>query len=87
MNKDKEIRVKVDGGYLVAMRNEDPDFDGISIIFETDNGDIVDVVLIECKEENDRKKIDVYCYEEVHTEDWTSKFTLATSEITEATSN
>ena len=48
---NSEIRVKVNGGYLVAGRNADPDYDGIYIIFETDNGDIVDVVLTEAKVE------------------------------------
>ena len=52
-----EIRVKVNGGYLVAKRNPDPNYDGICIVFETDDGDIIDVVLTECKAENDKKKI------------------------------
>ena len=42
-----EIRVKVNGGYLVAKRNSDPDYDGICIVFETNDGDIIDVVLTE----------------------------------------
>ena len=79
MNKN-EIRVKVNGGFLVAGRNSDPDYDGIYIVFETDDGDIVDVVLTECKLENDNV-IDVYCYEDVYTEDWTSKFKLSIPEI------
>ena len=79
-----EIRVKVNGGYLVAGRNSDPDYDGIYIVFETDDGDIVDVVLTECKTENDKKKIDVYCYEDVYTEDFTKKYTLDNEEIYKA---
>ena len=78
---NKEIRVKVNGGYLVAGRNSDPDYDGIYIVFETDDGDIVDVVLTECTAKNDYKKIDVYCYEDVHTEDWTRKYKLSIPEI------
>ena len=31
-----EIRVKMNGGYLVAGRNPDPDYDGIYIVFETE---------------------------------------------------
>ena len=76
-----EIRVKVDGGYLVAGRNSDPDYDGIYIVFETDDGDIIDVVLTECKAQNDYKKIDVYTYEDVYTEEWTRKYTLDNKEI------
>ena len=79
-----EIRVKVNGGYLVAGRNSDPDYDGIYIVFETDDGDIVDVVLTECKAENDYKKIDVYTYENIYTEEWTRKYTLNNDEIYKA---
>ena len=76
-----EIRVKMNGGYLVAGRNPDPNYDGIYVVFETDDGTIIDVVLTECKEEYNRKKIDVYCYENVYTEDFTRKYTLDSDEI------
>lgn len=79
-----EIRVKMNGGYLVAGRNPDPDYDGIYIVFETDDGTVIDVVLTECKTENSRKKIDVYCYEDVYTEDFTRKYTLDSEEIYKA---
>ena len=79
-----EIRVKVNGGYLVAGRNLDPDYDGIYIVFETDDGDVVDVVLTKCKSSNDYKKVDVYTYEDVYTEDWTRKYTLYNDEIYKA---
>lgn len=73
---NNEIRVKVNGGYLVAGRNTDPDYDGIYVVFETDDGDIVDVVLTECKTASNKEKIDVYCYEDVCCDDFTSKYTL-----------
>ena len=80
-----EIRVKANGGYLVAKRNPDPNYDGICIVFETDDGDIIDIVLTECKAENDdKKKIDVYCYEDVYTENFTKKYTLDNEEIYKA---
>lgn len=79
-----EIRVKVNGGYLVAGRNADPDYDGIYIVFETDDGYTFDVVLTECKAQNDYKKIDVYSYENVYTEEWTRKHTLDIAEIYKA---
>ena len=81
---NNEIRVKMNGGYLVAGRNADPNYDGIYVVFETDDGTVIDVVLTECKEENDRKKIDVYCYENVYTEDFTRKYTLDSEEIYKA---
>lgn len=82
--KDSEIRVKVDGGYLIAGRNPDPDYDGIYIMFETDDGDNIDVVLTECTAQNNYKKIDVYTYEDVYTEDWTRKYTIDNDEIHKA---
>ena len=81
---NNEIRVKMNGGYLVAGRNADPNYDGIYVVFETDDGTVIDVVLTECKEENDRKKIDVYCYEDVYDEDFTKKYTLDSEEIYKA---
>ena len=76
-----EIRVKVNGGYLVAGRNPNPDYDGIYIVFETDEGDMIDVVTTE---ENYSGKIDVYCYENVYNEDFTRKYTLDSNEIYKA---
>ena len=81
---NSEIRVKVNGGYLIAGRNPDPDYDGIYIEFETDNGDIVDVVVAECTAQGDYKKINVYTYEDEWTEDWTRKYTLDIQEINKA---
>ena len=81
---DKEIRVKMNGGYLVAGRNADPNYDGIYVVFETNDGTVIDVVLTECKEDDNRKKIDVYCYENVYNEDYTRKYTLDSEEIYKA---
>ena len=78
---DNEIRVKVNGGYLVAGRNIDPDYDGIYIVFETDDGDLVDVVLTEAKSEYNKEKIDVYCYEDEYDDDFTRKYTLDSKKI------
>lgn len=79
-----EIRVKMNGGYLVAGRNLDPNYDGIYVVFEADDGAVIDVVLTECKTENDKKTIDVYCYENVYNEDYTRKYTLDSEEIYKA---
>ena len=78
------IKIKMNGGYLVADRNPDPDYDGIYVTFEDDDGVQTDVVIVECKKENDKKKIDVYCYEDVHSDDFTRKYTLDSEEIRNA---
>lgn len=76
-----EIRVKVNGGYLVAGKNGDPNYEGIYIVFETDDGDIVDVVSTEAPTKYNKEKINVYCYENVYSEDYTRKFILDSKEI------
>ena len=81
---NNELRVKMSGGYLVAGRNADPNYDGIYVVFETDDGTVIDVVLTECKEENGRKRIDVYCYKDVYTEDFTRKYTIDSDDIYKA---
>lgn len=78
---NNEIRVKMNGGYLVAGRNPDPDYDGIYIVFETDEGNIIDVVVAEAKAESNKEKIDLYCYEDVYNEDFTHKATLYVKQI------
>lgn len=85
---DKEqIRVPVKGGYIVAERNPDSDYDGITVYFETTDGDIMDIVLVESKRENEYDKTDVYCYEDVFNEDWTRKYSIDHEEIYEAFEN
>ena len=83
MNMDRnEIRVPVKGGYIVAGRNSDPDYDGVYVVFETNDGDIVDLVLVEYENEYDRT--DIYCYEDVTIEDWTRKYSIQYEDIYEA---
>lgn len=87
MCKNNEIRIKVSGGYLIAGKNHsmvDDSYNGIYIIFETDNGDIIDIVSTECRTENGKSSIDVYNFENVYTEDYTKKHTLSIAEIYDA---
>ena len=87
MSNNNEIRVKVNGGYLVAGKNqsmEDNNYNGIYIIFETNDGDIIDVVSTEYNTENGKSNIDVYNFEDVYTENYTKKHTLSIAEIYEA---
>ena len=81
---ENEIRIKVNGGTLIAFAHNDPYFPSIAILFETENGDLIDVALAEVKAENSNKDIDVYTYEDVTTEDFTRKFTIKHNEIIEA---
>ena len=83
MNNKEEIRVPVKGGYLVATRNPEPDYDGITIVFETSDGDVIDIVMTECKAENDFNQTDVYCFENVREDDVTRKFTIDHEEVYE----
>lgn len=76
MTEREQIRININGGTLVVERNPDPDFDGFRAVVEKNNGDIIDVVLVECKDLNDRKKVDVYTYENIDEEDYTRKYSL-----------
>lgn len=64
------------GGAIIAERNPDPDYDGVSVYFETEKGGIVSIVCVECKAENNYNKIDVYTYEDETSDEFTRKFTL-----------
>lgn len=78
---DLEIKVPITGGYLVAERNPDPDYDGLYISFITDSGEIADVVIVESKAENGYSEIDTYCYSDANSEDYTHKFSLKTKDL------
>lgn len=86
-NQEQQIRVKVEGGFLVAERNPDPDYNGITLFFETDNGDFVDLALAECKAEDGYKKTQIYMYEDVWDEDYTRKFSIDHEELCRAISD
>ena len=67
------VRVKVDGGHIIAGRNPDPRYDGVCVMFETNAGDIIDLVLVESPDETERKVTNIYTYEDVYQEDYTKK--------------
>lgn len=81
---ENEIRVAVTGGYIVAARNPDPDYDGIGIMFETSNGDMVDLVLVECGAESGYEKFDLYTFADPYCEDYTRKNTIEIKDIYKA---
>lgn len=76
-----QIRVKVDGGHIIAGRNPDPSYDGIYVMFETNAGDIIDLVLIESPDETERKVTNIYTYEDVYCEDFTRKYVIKHDDI------
>ena len=43
-----------------------------------------DLALVECKKENEYNKTDVYCYEDVKTDEWTRKYSIQHEDIYEA---
>lgn len=78
MNK---FKVKVNGGYLIAVESADPQNPGIAIEYETEQGDIIDVAYTEVKGEDGNKDIDVYTYEDVTTDEYSKHFRLLQSDI------
>ena len=79
-----KIRVPVNGGFLIAGRNESPDCDGIDIMFETNDGDIIDIVTAECRKDVNKRKIHIYPYLDVYSDDYTSKSTIDIDKIYDA---
>lgn len=82
--KEGTIRVPVNGGFLVAGKNADDDYDGIYIVFETDDGDIIDIVTTECRKSELKRKIHIYSYLDVYSDDYTSKSTIDIDKIYDA---
>lgn len=80
----QEIRVKTIGGTLIAEQNFDPDYAGISIVFETEDRNVIDIVGVECKAETGQKELDIYSFEDVSTEDCTRKVTIKVADIYQA---
>lgn len=78
------IIVPVNDGFLVAGRNADAGYDGIYIVFETNDGDVIDIVTTACKEDEDKKKINIYSYLDVYSDDYTSKDTIDIDKIYDA---
>ena len=72
------------GGSIIVEQNPDPDYDGVSVLYETENGGIVSIVCIECKAENNYENIDVYTYENETSDDFTRKYTLNKNKINES---
>lgn len=84
MNIKNETKVKVNGGFLVVSMMSDPGHPGITILYQTEAGDLMDIVGVEVKEENNNKDIKVYMYEDPYNEDVTNTFTIAHSDIRKA---
>jgi hypothetical protein len=91
-----DIKVPVNGGYLVAGNGKsDYGTEQIYLTYEC-NGYVIDLALAEVKAgelakiENkpaDNKDIDVYTYEDAHSEDWTRKFVLEYKDIEAVTTD
>lgn len=74
---NEKIKIELaGGGAIIAERNPDSNYDGVSVYFETEKGGIASIVCVECKAENNYNKIDVYTYEDETSDEFTRKFTL-----------
>ena len=79
-----KIRVPVNGGFLIADRNASPDCDGICIMFETNDGDIIEIITTECRKDTNKRKINIYSYLDVYSDYYTSKSTIDIDKIYDA---
>ena len=80
-DKREKIKVPVKGGYLVAGRNEDPNYDGIYIVFQSYDGIMIDLVNVETPNSEHKNSINMYSFEDINSEDYTRKAIFSLSEI------
>ena len=78
---NNEFRIPLISGTLIVSENPDPDYSGASILFETANGNTVDIALVECRKEDNWEKIHTFVYADVCNEDFTNKFTINVDNI------
>lgn len=81
--RDNQARIKIPGGELVAEENPDLENPGICVYLELENGDILDLALMEHHNQNGKSIVEVYDYEDVWSEDWTKKHSIDLSEAKE----
>lgn len=82
--RDNQARIKIPGGELVAEESPNLQHPGICVYLELENGDILDIALMEYHKEDKNSSIEVHDYEDVWSEDWTKKHSLDLSEIKKA---
>lgn len=87
-SKEKqEIRVDVNGGLLRIKRNPDPDYDGITMEFESaQNGARIPIAVVEVKSEYNKEKIEMYLYGDVNSDIPSTKMTFNISAILDSIS-
>ena len=82
MHMYQELKIKINGGTLVAGAYDDPNNSSVFICFETEEGDIIDIATASTHGNN--KNIHVYVFEDVTAEDPTYEFILKHKEMLEA---
>lgn len=78
---NNEFRIPLISGTFIVSENPDPDYSGAAILFETADGDMVDIALVECRKEDNYEKIHTFVYADVCNEDFTNKFTVNVCDI------
>lgn len=75
----QKISIKSKDSKLCAMVNKDPLYPGISVYYENEDGDLIDVVQAEINPET--QDVSIYVYGNVFQEDYTQKIILAQEDI------
>ena len=82
--RDNQTRIKPPAGELVAEESPNLQHPGICVYLELENGDILDIALMEYHKEDEKSSIEVYDYEDVWSEDWTKTYSIDMSEVKKA---
>ena len=80
-DKREEIKVPVNGGYLLAGRNKNPYYDGIYIVFQSYDGTMINLVNVEVPNSEHKNSINMYSFEDINSEDYTRKAIFSLPEI------
>lgn len=76
---NNELKIKINGGELVAQVGSDPDFPSIYLFLRRDNGNEYDLAVAEAPITG--KNVSVYTYKNPEIDDWTDKFTITAEQL------
>jgi len=77
----ERIEIISSNGILDVLRNPDPDYDGVSICYESSKGCLCDLVRIETRAGESYEKIHIYLYEDPNDEGYTRKIEVCIDDL------
>ena len=79
-----DIAVRIGNASIVAYQSPDPEYPGIDLMYRTEEGTLIDLVVAKAHPEDGYKDVHLYLYEDVYTEDYTRKIVIRRKDIMDA---